>query len=247
MRRNGGVKVRRNVPVVRQRKFKVVLGAVPGVRDQEAGAALVANRQLQIGAVEHRNRTQLKARVPDLSDLLLAILDHFATHHAPGVRPRQTGGKGPVVENGIAVLTALLHQVSGAAALASYQLVVTVPDVGVFGVQVSPAFWPFQDHLVIIIVHVAQRIDGTDRLGLALRLLLVKLHLVRFQTAVTLLNIHVAGKYGIFRIVTLRVIGVNSDGQLVRFALYQRTVIAWDAQQTLRGEIGCQPLLTVQG
>lgn len=82
VRRDRGVHVGRDVPVIRQVELKVVRGAVFGVRDQEARATLVTHGKLKIRAVEYRYRTQLKAGVPDLRDLLFTVVDHFAPDHA---------------------------------------------------------------------------------------------------------------------------------------------------------------------
>ena len=103
---------------------------------QEARAAFVADRELQVRAIENRYRANFEARVPDFGNLLFAVVDNFATHDAPGVRTRQTGGKGAVFENGVAVLAALFHDIRCTAALTADHLVITFPDVGIFGIQV---------------------------------------------------------------------------------------------------------------
>ena len=174
-------------------------------------------------------------------------MDHFAAHDAPGVRARQTGGKGTVFQDGIAVLATLLHQVCVTAALTAYHLVITFPDVGIFGVQVCPGFRTFQDDLIVVIVHIAQCIYRTNRIGSAFWLLLMQLNLVGLQTAVALINIDIAAESGIVRVISLGIIGGNSNRQVIGITLYQRAIVTWDAKHTLRGEVGRQPLLTIQG
>ncbi|MNB82623.1 hypothetical protein D3C75_294370 [compost metagenome] len=247
MRRDRGVHIGRDVPVVRQVEFEIIAGTVLGIRDQKARAAFVTHRQLQVRAVEDRHRAELKAGVPDLSNLLFAVVDHFAADHAPGIRAWQTGGKGAVLENGIAVFAALLHQIGFTAALASDHLVIAFPDIGIFSIQIRPGFRTFQNDLIIVIVHITERIHRTYRLNLAFWLLLMQLNFIGQQTAVTLVNIHIAAKHRIVRVVTFRVISGNGDRQRVRITLNQRAIVAGDAQHTLRGKIGRQPLLTVQG
>ena len=201
MRRNGGIGLRRDVPVVRQHEFEAVVAAVFRVGDQEAGAAAVANRQLQIRAVKHRHVAELEARIPDLRHFFFTVLNHFRTDHAPAVGTRQTGGKAAVFQNGIAVITAQFHLVSITATLTADHLIITVPHVGVFGVQIGPGFRTFQDDLVVVIVHITQRIDGTHRRRLSVLLTLMQLHLVGNQTAVPLLHINITGEHRVVRIV----------------------------------------------
>ncbi len=85
VRRDRRIHVRRDVPVIRQVELKVVRGAVFGIRDQETGATFVTHGKLQIRAVEYGDRTHLEAGVPDLCDLLFAVMDNFAPDHAPGI------------------------------------------------------------------------------------------------------------------------------------------------------------------
>ena len=78
-------------------------------------------------------------------------------------------------------------------------------------------------------------------------LLLVKLHFIGLQSAVPLIDINVAGKYGVIRIVAFRMIGIDRHRQVVGFPFNQRTIVAWYAKHTLRGEIGSEALLAIQG
>ena len=174
-------------------------------------------------------------------------MDNFAADDAPGVGARQTGGKAAVFENGIAVFTALFHQVGGAASLAPDHLIIALPDVGIFGIQIRPGFWPFEDHLVIVVMHVAQRVHRAHRLRLARGLLLVQLNFVGAEATIPLVNIDVAGKDGVVRVVALRMIGVNRHRQIARTTFHERTIIAWHAKHTLRCEIGSEALLAIQG
>ncbi len=160
-------------------------------------------------------------------------MDDFTPHHAPGIGARQTGGKAAVFQNGIAVFAALLHEIGFTAPLTAHHLVIAFPDVRVFGVQVRPALRPFKDDLIVIIMHITQRIDGAYRFRLTFRLLLMKLHFIRLQAAIPLHNVHVAGKNGIVRVVTFSVIGIDSNRQIVGIAFYQRTIVARHAQHTL--------------
>ena len=96
-------------------------------------------------------------------------------------------------------------------------------------------------------MNVAKRINGTHRLRLPRRLLLMQLHLVSLQAAVSLINIHIAGKYGVIRVVAFRMIGVNRHRLIVRLPFNEGTIIAWHAKHTLRGEIGGHALLAIQG
>ena len=244
VRRNGGVRLRRDVPVVGQDKLEAFAAAIFRVRDQEAGAAAIADRQLQIGAVEDRHRAQLKAGIPDLRHLFFAILDNLRAHDAPAVVAGQTGGETAVFQNGVAVIGTLLHQIGVAASLTTHHLVVAVPDVSVFGIQIRPGFRTFQDDLIVVIAHITQRVDGANRRGLSFLLALMQLHLIRLQAAVALLYIHVAGEYRVVRIVSLRRVGMNRDRQLVCLASDQRAVIARHAQHTLRHKIVGQSRLT---
>lgn len=138
-------------------------------------------------------------------------MDHFTAHHAPYLTP-QTGGKRAVFENGVAVFAALLHQVCGTAPLTTDHLVITFPDVGVFGIQIRPGFRTFQDDLIVVIVHITQRIHRTDRRLSTFRLLLVQLHFVSKQATVALVNIDIARKGRIVRIITFCAVGINGDG-----------------------------------
>ena len=212
MRRDGGIHIWRDVPVIWQVELKVVGGGVLGVRDQETRATFVTHRQLQIGAIKDRYRTHLKAGVPDLRNLFFAVMNNFATYHAPGVRTRQTGGKATVIQNGIAVFATLFHQVRFTAALTTHHLVITFPDIGIFGVQIRPAFRPLEDHLVIVVMDITERINGTYRLRLSWCLFLMELHFVGLQTAVTLHDIHAASKHGVIRVVPFRVVSIDSHG-----------------------------------
>lgn len=126
-------------------------------------------------------------------------------------------------------------------------MVIALPDVGIFGVQIRPGFRPFEDHLIVIIVNVAEGVDRAHRLRLARGLLLVKLHFIGLQSAVPLIDINVAGKYGVIRIVAFRMIGIDRHRQVVGFPFNQRTIVAWYAKHTLRGEIGSEALLAIQG
>ena len=96
-------------------------------------------------------------------------------------------------------------------------------------------------------MHVAEGINRPHRLRLAFRLLLVELDLIGLQPAVSLINIDVAGKYGVIRVVAFRMIGIDRHRQVVGFPFDQRTIVAWDAKHTLRGEIGSEALLAIQG
>ena len=96
-------------------------------------------------------------------------------------------------------------------------------------------------------MNVAKRINGTHRLRLPRRLLLMQLHLVGLQATIPLININVAGKHGIIGVVAFRMIGVNRYRLIVRLSFNERTIIAWHAKHTLRGEIGGHALLAIQG
>ncbi|SAE68759.1 Uncharacterised protein [Enterobacter cloacae] len=61
-------------------------------------------------------------------------------------------------------------------------------------------------------MHITQRIHRTDRRLSTFRLLLVQLHFVSQQTAVTLVNIDIARKGCIVRIITFCAVGINGDG-----------------------------------
>ncbi len=60
-------------------------------------------------------------------------------------------------------------------------------------------------------------------------------------------NIDVAGKDGVVRVVALRMIGVNRHRQIAVTTFHERTIIAWHAKHTLRCEIGSEALLAIQG
>ena len=137
-------------------------------------------------------------------------MDHFATDNAPSIGTRQAGGEAPVFQNGVAVFAPLFHQVGFPASLTTDHLIVAFPDVGIFSIQIRPTLRPLQYDLVVIIMDVAQRIDGTDRLWQTLGLFLVQLHFVSLQAAITLCDIHVASKHGVIWVIPFRVIG--SDG-----------------------------------
>ena len=96
-------------------------------------------------------------------------------------------------------------------------------------------------------MHITQRIHRSYRLGRAFRLLLVQLHFICLQAAIALVNIHIARKRGVVRISTLRTVCSNGYRQAICITLHQWAIITWNAKHTLRGEIGRQPLLTVQG
>ncbi|MNZ60665.1 hypothetical protein D3C78_787390 [compost metagenome] len=66
----------------------------------------------------------------------------------------------------------------------------------------------------------------------------MKLNFIRLQTAVALVNVDIARKGGVIRVITLRIVGSNCDRQAVSITLHQRAIVARDAQHTLRGEIG---------
>lgn len=70
---------------------------------------------------------------------------------------------------------------------------------------------------------------------------------LRGETGVPLIDINVAGKYGVIRIVAFRMIGIDRHRQVVGFPFNQRTIVAWYAKHTLRGEIGSEALLAIQG
>ena len=212
MRRDGGIHIWRDVPVIWQVELKVVGGGVLGVRDQETRATFVTHRQLQIGAIKDRYRTHLKAGVPDLRNLFFAVMNNFATYHAPGIRTWQTGSKATVIQNGVAVFATLFHQVRFTTTLATHHLVITFPDVGIFGVQIRPAFRPFEDHLVIVVMDITERINGTYRLRLSWCLFLMELHFVGLQTAVTLHDIYAASKHGVIGVIPLCVVSINRHG-----------------------------------
>jgi hypothetical protein len=142
---------------------------------------------------------------------------------------------------------ALFHQIGGTAPLATHHLVIAFPDVGVFGVQVCPTFRTFQNDLIVVIVHITQRIHGTNGLCRAFGLFLMELNFISLQPTVALIDINIAGKHGIVRVVAFGVIGGNGDRQIVRITLNQWAIIAGNAQHTLRGEIGCQSLLSIEG
>ena len=96
-------------------------------------------------------------------------------------------------------------------------------------------------------MYVAKRIDGSHGVALTRRLLLMQLNFVGLQTAVTLLDIHVAGEDGIVGVIALGVIGVNGHRQAIGVTLYLRTGIARYPQHTLRCEVGRSASLTVKG
>ncbi|MNB97746.1 hypothetical protein D3C75_449780 [compost metagenome] len=98
-------------------------------------------------------------------------------------------------------------------------MVVTIPDVSIFGVQIRPGFWPFKNHLIIVVMDVANGIDGTNRLGLTFNLFLMQENFVRLQAAVALLNIYIATEHCVVRIISFCVIGIYSDRQVVGVAL----------------------------
>ncbi|MNG89178.1 hypothetical protein D3C79_480350 [compost metagenome] len=245
VRCDGGVEVRRNVPVIRQHKFKAIAAAIFCVRDQETGATFITDRQLQVRAVEHRHAANFKAGVPDFRHLLFAVVDHFGTDHAPAVVAGQTGGKGAVFQNGITVGTAHLHLVGIATPLTAYHLVVTLIDVGIFVVQVRPGFRAFQLDLIVAVVHVTGSGHGAHRIGLPRILRLVQFHLFGGQGAVALFNIHVTGEQRTFRIIRAGVIGVNGDGQAVGIAADQRFIINRNAKHALLSKVS-QSVLAVE-
>ena len=82
-------------------------------------------------------------------------------------------------------------------------------------------------------MHVTQRINGAHRIRLPFNLFLVKLHFVGQQTAVALLNIHIAAKHGIIRIIAFSAVCINGNGLAVRVPFDQRTVVARNAKHTL--------------
>ncbi len=139
-------------------------------------------------------------------------MDNFATDDAPGIGTWQTGGKATVFQNGITVFPTLFHQVGFPAPLTADHLVITFPDVGIFGIQIGPALRPLQNNLIVVIMDIAQRIDGTYWLRLAFSLLLMKLYFVGLQAAVTLCDIHVAGKHRVIGIIPFCVVGIDGDG-----------------------------------
>ncbi len=139
-------------------------------------------------------------------------MDDFATDDAPGIGTGQTGGKATVFQNGITVFPTLFHQIGFPASLTTYHLVIPLPDVGIFGIQIRPALRSLQNHLIVIVVDITQRIDGSYWLRLTFCLLLVKLNFVGLQAAITLRNIHVAGKHRVIRVIPFRVVGINGDG-----------------------------------
>ena len=139
-------------------------------------------------------------------------MNNFATYHAPCIRTRQTGGKATVIQNGVAVFATLFHQVRFTAPLATHHLVITFPDVGIFGVQIRPTFRPLEDHLVIVVMDVTERINGTYRFRLSWCLFLMELHFVGLQTAVTLHDIHAASKHGVIGVIPLCMVCINRHG-----------------------------------
>ncbi|MNS85399.1 hypothetical protein D3C72_1192630 [compost metagenome] len=245
MRGDSGVEVRRNVPVIRQHELKAIAAAIFCVRDQEAGTTLITDRQLQVRAVEYRYTANFEAGVPDFSDLLFAVVDHLGTDYAPAVITRQTGGKGPVFQNGVTVGAAHLHFVGVATSLTAYHLVVAFIDVGIFIIQVRPGFRAFQLDLVVAVVHITRSGHGANRFGLPRVLRLVQFNLFGGQGAVALFNIHVAGEQRAFRIVRAGVIGVNGDGQAVGIAADQRFIINRNAKHALLSKVS-QSVLAVE-
>ena len=89
--------------------------------------------------------------------------------------------------------------------------------------------------------------ESRTALRMASEPLLVKLNFIGLQSAVPLIDINVAGKYGVIRIVAFRMIGIDRHRQVVGFPFNQRTIVAWYAKHTLRGEIGSEALLAIQG
>ncbi|MNT81394.1 hypothetical protein D3C72_2209870 [compost metagenome] len=61
----------------------------------------------------------------------------------------------------------------------------------------------------------------------------MQLDFVRPQTAVALINIDIARKCRVIRIIATGMVGINRDGQAIGITLHQWAIIAWDAKLTL--------------
>lgn len=64
MRGKGDIIVGRYVPVIWQYELKAIAIVVFSVLDQEAETALIADWQLHIGAIEHRNNANTQMGAP---------------------------------------------------------------------------------------------------------------------------------------------------------------------------------------
>lgn len=139
-------------------------------------------------------------------------MNNFVIYYVLGVRIRQIGGKVIVIQNGIAVFVTLFYQVRFIAILAIYYLVIIFLDVGIFGVQIRLVFRFFEDYLVIVVMDIIERINGTYRFRLFWCFFLMELYFVGLQTVVILYDIYVVSKYGVIRVVFFRVVSIDSYG-----------------------------------